>query len=199
MAAFTFRALTPGRLADFEELFGPRGACAGCWCMFWRLTRPAWVKGQGEGNRRAMRRIVKGGEAPGILAYSGDRAVGWCAVAPRAALSALERSRILQPVDDQPVWSITCFFVAKPYRRRGLTVKLIEAAAAHARKGGATIVEGYPVEPRKGAMPDVFAFIGLAAAFRRAGFTEVARRSDARPIMRRTLRKAPPRRSVGLP
>ncbi|HZE88475.1 MAG TPA: GNAT family N-acetyltransferase, partial [Verrucomicrobiae bacterium] len=136
---------------------------------------------------------------PGILAYSGDRAVGWCAVAPRAALSALERSRILQPVDDQPVWSITCFFVAKPYRRRGLTVKLIEAAAAHARKGGATIVEGYPVEPRKGAMPDVFAFIGLAAAFRRAGFTEVARRSDARPIMRRTLRKAPPRRSVGLP
>lgn len=187
--AIEFHPLTPDRLADFEELFGPRGACAGCWCMFWRLPRSVWTRRQGAGNRRAMRKIVRDGGAPGILAYDAGRAVGWCAVAPRAETPALERSRIMKPVDAEPVWSITCFFVLREFRRRGITAKLIAAAAEHAGKRGAKIVEGYPVEPRKGSMPDVFAFTGLAAAFRKAGFTEVARRSPTRPIMRRVLRR----------
>jgi GNAT superfamily N-acetyltransferase len=188
MPRHTFHPLTPDRLADFESLFGPRGACAGCWCMFWRLTRSEWTRGQGAGNRRRMRKIVRGGEAPGILAYADGRPVGWCAVAPRGDSTALERSRILRPVDDTPVWSITCFFVSKEHRRRGLTPKLLKAAAAHARANGAKMLEGYPVEPRKGRMPDVFAFTGLASAFLAAGFEEVARRSPSRPIMRLALR-----------
>jgi len=187
VSAFTFRPLTVDRFADLEKLFGPRGACAGCWCMHWRLTRSDWTKGQGEGNRRALRRIVRAGGEPGVLAYSGVQAVGWCAVAPRSSLSGLKRSRILKPVDDQSVWSITCFFVAREFRRRGLTPKLMKAAAAHARSRGAKILEGYPVEPRVGSMPDLFAFTGLASAFLKAGFVEVARRSATRPIMRLAL------------
>jgi GNAT superfamily N-acetyltransferase len=197
MTSFTFRPLTPDRFTDLEELFGPKGACAGCWCMYWRLTRAEWTSGQGEGNRRALRRIVRAGKETGILAYAGGRAVGWCAVTPRGELSSLERSRILKPVDDRPVWSITCFFVARAFRRRGLTVKLMRAAAAHARSRGARILEGYPVEPRTGSMPDVFAFTGLASAFRRAGFVEVARRSDTRPIMRLALGRARVPRPAG--
>jgi GNAT superfamily N-acetyltransferase len=100
----------------------------------------------------------------------------------------MARSRILQPVDVQPVWSVSCLFVAKPYRRRGLSVRLLNAAADYARRRGGHIVEGYPVEPRQGDMPDPFVWTGLASAFRRAGFTEVARRSETRPIMRRELR-----------
>lgn len=189
MPALSFHPLTPDRWKDLQALFGPKGACAGCWCMYWRLTRPEWTKGQGERNRRAMRKIVAAGPAPGLLAYADGRAVGWCAVAPRSSFSTLERSRILKPVDDRPVWSITCFFVARDFRRHGLTAKLIRAAAAHARKHGAALIEGYPVEPRKGSMPDVFAFTGLASAFRTAGFGEAVRRSETRPIMRLALRK----------
>jgi GNAT superfamily N-acetyltransferase len=95
-------------------------------------------------------------------------------------------SRILKPVDDRPVWSVVCFFVAKPYRRRGLSTQLLDEAAKYARKRGARIVEGYPVEPKtETRSPDVFVWPGLASAFRKAGFEEVARRSPTRPIMRR--------------
>jgi hypothetical protein len=66
-------------------------------------------------------------------------------------------------------------------------VKLLTAAAKHARRHGARVLEGYPVAPRAGSMPDVFAFSGVEAAFLAAGFEEVARRSPTRPIMRLTL------------
>ena len=110
--------------------------------------------------------------------------MGWCAIAPREVHERLENSRILARVDDQPVWSVTCFFVAKPFRRMGVTVQMLKAAGAHAAKLGAKNVEGYPVEPRKDPMPEVFAFTGIGSAFRKAGFKEVARRSSGRPIMR---------------
>jgi GNAT superfamily N-acetyltransferase len=76
--------------------------------------------------------------------------------------------------------------VANRYRRRGVTRALIEAAAAYAAERGAAIVEAYPVDKAqpKGASN---AFTGIASSFAKAGFTEVGRRSPARPIMRRML------------
>lgn len=186
-AGFEFHPVTSARWPDMEKLFGARGACGGCWCMWWRLPRQEFVQGKGEGNKRAIRRLVAAGGTPGILAYSGGEPVGWCSVAPRESFPVLDRSRILKRVDDQPVWSVVCFFVAKKHRRQGLAVKLLEAAAAYAEERGARIVEGYPVEPKKGDMPDVFVYTGLASAFRKAGFVEVARRSETRPVMRRAL------------
>jgi GNAT superfamily N-acetyltransferase len=113
---------------------------------------------------------------------------GWVAVGPRETFPRLDRSRILKRFDDQPVWSVVCFFVAKSWRRRGVTEHLLDAAVAYAREHGATVVEGYPVEPKSAEMPAVYAFTGLASAFHKAGFTEVARRSATRPIMRLTIR-----------
>jgi GNAT superfamily N-acetyltransferase len=124
------------------------------------------------------------------MAYIGGEPAGWVALAPRGAYPRLERSRSFQPIDDKPVWSVTCFFVARRHRRTGLTVRLLEEAARYARTRGATMLEGYPVEPGKGPMADAWVFTGLAGAFRRAGFREVARPSKTRPIMRRALRPA---------
>ncbi len=181
--------LTPARWKDFERLFGPRGACAGCWCMEPRQTRAEWERSKGERNRRLMKKLVATApRPPGLLAYVDDEAVGWISIEPREAFSKLARSRILAPIDDQPVWSIVCFFVDKRYRQQGISTALIEGAVDYARSQGARIVEGYPVEPKKDPMPPVFAFTGIAAAFRRARFQEVGRRSPTRPIMRRRLR-----------
>lgn len=188
-----FHPATAGRWADVAKLFGPRGACAGCWCMFQRLPGGEFRRNVGDPNRRALQRIVKAGREPGILAYAGGEPVGWCAVAPRAEYVRLERSRVLAPVDDRPVWSIVCFFVAREWRGRGITVRLLRAAAAHAAAHGARLVEGYPVDPRSGRQADAFVWTGLATAFRRAGFREVARRSPTRPIMRKQVRPARPR------
>jgi GNAT superfamily N-acetyltransferase len=178
------RPLTPARWKDLEALFGERGACGGCWCMFWRRPRSVFERQKGKGNRQALRKLVQKGEPPGLIAYEGRTPIGWCAVAPRADYPALARSRILQPVDDEPVWSVSCLFVARPYRKRGVSTRLLEAAADYACRRGGRIVEGYPVEPR-GPVADAFVWTGLASAFRRAGFKEVARRSKTRPIMRR--------------
>lgn len=152
--------------------------------MWWKLTRSEFEKKKGAGNKRVIKRIIHSGEVPGILAYAGGEPVGWCAVELRESYPTLSRSRVLQPVDDKPVWSVVCFFIAKAYRRKGVTVKLLEAAIDYVRKRGGKIVEGYPVEPKKGTTADAFAYTGLASAFRKAGFVEVLRRSPTRPIMR---------------
>ncbi|MFQ5823506.1 MAG: GNAT family N-acetyltransferase [bacterium] len=179
-----FHPLTTARWADFEKLFGERGACGGCWCMWWRISRSQFEKHKGEKNKQAMRNIVESGEIPGILAYENSQPIAWCSVAPRNRFPVLQRSRILKPIDDKPVWSVVCFFVAKPYRRKGLTVRLLRAAIEYAKEQGSHIVEGYPVEPKKSSMPDVFAYTGLSSAFHKAGFVECLRRSETRPIMR---------------
>jgi GNAT superfamily N-acetyltransferase len=151
--------------------------------MWWRLKRSLWSAQKGEANKCAFKKIILEGHPPGLIAYIGKTPVGWCAVAPRNEYSALERSRILKRIDDLPVWSIVCFFTAKPYRRIGITTALVKAAVQYAAKRGAVAVEGYPSDPGKD-LPDVFAYTGLVSAFRQAGFHEVARRSKGRPIMR---------------
>lgn len=191
-----FHPLTLERWADFENLFGPRGACGGCWCMLWRLKRADFDRQKGDGNKQAMHALVAAGESPGILAYHDGQPVGWCAVARRADYPTLERSRVLKPIDDQPVWSISCLFVAKGWRNRGVSVALLKAAVEHVRRQGGNVVEGYPVEPRNVRMPDVFAWTGVPAAFRRAGFVEVARASATRPIMRWQSRAAGERKAL---
>jgi len=187
--AFTILPATRERWEDLARLFGPRGATGGCWCMTWRLLRPEYERQKGAGNRRALRKLVDAGEMPGLLAYDRERPIGWCALAPRERYGRLERSRILKPVDTRPVWSVVCLFVDRAYRRRGVTVALLRAAADHARDQGGLILEGYPVEPKSAKeIPPVFAFTGVASAFRKAGFREAARRSPTRPIMRLDLR-----------
>ena len=119
-----------------------------------------------------------------LLAYDGKTAIGWCAVAPRGEYVALGRSRVLKPIDAAPVWSVSCLFVAKEHRRRGVSVGLLKAAVEFVRKQGGEVVEGYPVEPHSETAPPPFIWTGTISAFERAGFKEAARGSPARPIFR---------------
>lgn len=189
---FTALPLTPGRWNDLETLFGKRGACGGCWCMWWRLKRSDFEKKKGTQNKAAFKKLVRAGKPLGLLIYHDDEPVGWCSVSPREDFPVLGRSKILKPVDDTPVWSIVCFFIAKRYRHSGLSKKLLRSVIAHCRKAGAGAVEGYPVEPKKTPTPELFAFTGFYSAFKKAGFREIARRSETRPIMRYDLKKRKP-------
>jgi len=185
-----FHPASADRWKHVEKLFGERGACGGCWCMAWRLSRSEFNAGKGASNKRRLNKLVISGDPPGVLAYVGGEPVGWCSVAPRESFPVLARSRIFQPVDDQLVWSISCLFVTKPYRRQGISAALVSAAAEFAFTRGASIVEGYPTDRNK-VLPDPFVWTGLTSAFRRAGFKEVARRSTSRPIMRRYKTQKP--------
>ena len=178
---------TPDRWADLQGLFGEAGACGGCWCMYWRLAAKDWSAGKEGGNRLALEALVSSGPPPGILAYDGGAPVGWCAVAPRSAFPRLDRSKNLAPVDDLPVWSIVCFFIARPNRRQGVSEQLIRGAVEMARRHGAIALEAYPVVPQEAEMPDAFAWTGILSSFQKLGFQEVARRSVNRPIVRLML------------
>jgi len=155
--------------------------------MLWRLSPSEFEAQKGNGNRKAMQRLAQSKTSPGILAYDANTAIGWCAIAPREEYPKLNASRILKPVDEKPVWSVSCFFIHKAYRRKGISVKLLNAAAVYAKSKGAKIIEGYPVDPTKNNYPPVFAWTGISKAFQKAEFTECIRRSPTRPIMRREV------------
>ena len=154
--------------------------------MAWRRRAKDFRANSGSGNKRAVKKVVEKGMPPGILAYAGREPVGWVSVAPRKEFIRLEGSRVLAPLDDEPVWSATCFFVRKDFRNQGLTSQLIDAAAEFARKKGATVLEGYPYDVTEKQAPP-FVWTGLLGSFAKAGFKEAARRSRTRPIMRRSL------------
>ena len=174
------RPLTPDLWPALEDLFGPLGACHGCWCMYWRIGR-AYRKRPREENKAAFREIVTHGPPPGLLAFEGKTAVGWCQITPRDALPGLDRVWRLKPVDGVPVWSISCLYVRKGYRRKGVTSALIAAAVTYAKAAGAPAVEAYPLDAR---LTHSATGTGYASTFKRAGFKVVARRTPPRPIVR---------------
>jgi GNAT superfamily N-acetyltransferase len=182
--AVSVRPLTPELWPALEDLFGPRGAVNDCWCMGWRIGA-AYRRRTGKENKADFRAIVRRGPPPGLLAFSGDLAVGWCQVTPRSEVPALDRHPRLKPVDDLPVWSITCFYVRKGWRKRGITYALVEAALRAARRAKAPALEVYPLDRRY--TPSATS-TGVVSQFRKLGFETVARRLPARPIMRRALR-----------
>jgi len=180
--------VTPERWPDLVALFGPKGACAGCWCMWMRLPRAEFDRRRGAGNRRALRALVAK-KPPGLLAYVGDEPAGWVAVAPREEYTRLENSRVLEPVAGERVWAAPCFYVKAAHRGSGLTAALLESAATYAKRRGAHSVEGYPNVNREQRQPAAFVWTGFESTFKRAGFREIARRSPTRPILRKALRR----------
>ncbi len=185
---FSFYPLTKEKWKDFENLFGENGACAGCWCMYWRIRRKEYDNLRGSGTKRKMKNLVNGGNITGILALDNDKPVGWCSVAPREDFPVLENSKVLKRIDDKPVWSVVCFFINKEYRKQGLSVELLNTTKKYVKNNNGKILEGYPVEPKSAKSPDVFVWTGLASAFRKAGFKEIIRRSETSPIMRFSIK-----------
>lgn len=178
--------LTPERWTDFETLFTSNAVCTGCWCMWWRISNKDFTTLGKDGLKEAMRTIVHRGVEAGLIAYIDGNPAGWVTVAPRTDYVRLGTSKLLAPVDDQPVWSIPCFFIHHNYRHQGLMAKLITAAVEYAKSHGAKIVEAYPYDPDKKTGPaDIYT--GVVSSFESAGFDEVARRKSTRPIMRKSI------------
>jgi GNAT superfamily N-acetyltransferase len=180
------RELTEELWPALEDLFATTGPVGRCWCMYWRIGseyrhRPP------DANKQSFHKVVSDGPPPGLLALDEERAVGWCQLTPRDALPALDRTKRLARVDDEPVWSISCFYIRKGYRRQGVTSALITAAIETARRAGAVAVEAYPLDAE---LTPSTSNTGYASTFARRGFTTVARHVPSRPIMRYELNRA---------
>ena len=175
----TVHPLTPELLPALEDLFDTQGPVSRCWCMYWRIG-DSYRKKPPKENKVTFRALVTSGPPPGLLAFDGDVAVGWCQLTPRDALPWLDKAWRLKRVDDLPVWSISCFYIRKGYRKQGVTSALIRAAIETAKRAGAPALEAYPFSDESPSASST----GRVSTFKRAGFKIVARHVPPRPIMR---------------
>ena len=181
----TFQPVTKANWNKFVQLFGARGACGNCWCMWPRLKKRDFDEGKvDEGNKSAMKDLVWSRKPTGILAFYEDQPIAWCAFAPREDFLKLENSRVHKRIDNEPVWSIPCFFIDKNFRRLGVSVAILKGVIKYAQKEKIKIIEAYPAIPTKEKLPDSFAWIGLYKSFEQAGFKIVDQTSSNRPKVR---------------
>lgn len=172
---------------DYENLMGEKGGCGNCWCMFFRLPYKEFQANKPDGNKKLMKKLVQKGKPVGLIAYQQGRPVGWIALAPRADYMKLENSRSFKRVDDNPVWSITCFFIKKDLRHKGLSKELINGAVTFARKKKIKMLEAYPAIPYAANMPSPFLWVGVLSSFLKNGFTIVRQSSKSRAMVRREV------------
>jgi GNAT superfamily N-acetyltransferase len=177
------------RWPDLERLFGAHGAYSNCWCMFWRLAHTDFNRMTGEERKAGLQSLALSAQPPGLLAYVDGTVAGWCSLGRREDFAALERSRTLKRIDDRPVWSVVCFFIAKPYRRQGITQALLKGAVDYAASQGAKIIEAYPIDLQTPRLQDArltgcSGYMGIASVFGAVGFSEAARASETQVIMR---------------
>lgn len=185
-APVVVRRVSPDDWGPIETLFGERGACGGCWCMAWRLPRRAnnWQEAKGDKNRASLHRLLDEGQLHAVLAFAGETPVGWCSFGPRGSFPFLVQSRALRTDWNDSTWSITCFYIDRHWRNRGVAGQLLAAATEEAFASGADEVEGYPVVPAKlpSPIPAAFAWTGVPSLFQGAGYSALPRPASARPI-----------------
>jgi GNAT superfamily N-acetyltransferase len=175
-----------------ERLFGPNGACGGCWCMWWRVeSRKVFNKIKGSDAKKTFRNLVQKGKIHGVLAFFEDEPVGWCSFGPRRDFPIVETVRVYKRDDTADVWSIVCFFIHRKWRRKGLSRGLLKAAVEAIRKQGVKIVEAYPVTTTKDGrkLSPSFAWTGPIKIFEELGFKTVQSTSPLKPLVRLELQK----------
>lgn len=157
--------------------------------MYWRVpsTGAYWEQHKGAKNKRSFRRLIESGQASGCLAFDDKNVIGWCSVGPKETFAYLGRSRLI-PRDDNPAaWAISCFYVLKEWRRKGVSQRLIEEACKLAAEKGAQYLDAYPVLPRKQElMPDAFAYTGVPRPFFQCGFKRIAN-AGSRDVVRKSF------------
>lgn len=190
--AFTIALLTPAHWPALEDLFGPQGPCYGCWCNHFRMPPKLRQPLLGEGARRLFEERVRQGPPPGVLAFAGEVPVGWLQVGPRAHAPEWNNPRRAStplpdaPAEDERNWAASCFFVRKGFRGKGVTAALLDGAIDFARASGARLLEAAPMEHEFRRSNDGL-HVGPERVFLRAGFVEVARHKEGRPLMRLEL------------
>ena len=187
---FTVEPVTNKNWNKFVSLFGEKGACGNCWCMYYRLSKTDFQEGKtDDGNKRAIQEIIWNEKPVGLIGLLDGQAIAWCAFAPREHFIKLEKSRVHKRIDNKDVWSIPCLFIDKYYRRSGVSVQLLIGAIKYAKVNGIKIIEAYPTIPTQTSIPDSFGWIGIFKSFERAGFEIVDRTSKNRRMVRYYLEK----------
>ena len=185
LSQFSVEPLTKKNWFQLLQLFGPKGACGNCWCMYYRLSRADFAEGKtDDGNKKALKELVWSNKPTGLIGIYQGQAIAWCAFAPREDFMKLGKSRVHKRIDDQPVWSVPCLFIDKTFRGNGISVEFLKGVVNYAKDNNIRLIEAYPTIRTTPRIPDSFAWIGLYKSFERAGFEIVDQTSKNRPMVR---------------
>lgn len=183
------KRVTTDLLSQAESLFESDAATAGCFCMWFIIPVAEYHSGGAERNRELFREVAHSSPDPiGLLAYEDGEPVGWCAAGPRERYDRALRIPSFRGRDsseDQSVWLVPCFFIAKQARRQGVAKALLEEAVVMAQEAGAKAIEGFPFAT--GAKLGKDPMVGAEAIFEACGFQPTRRPSKTRVVMRREL------------
>ena len=186
---FTIRALAPDTWEAFAALVERHnGIFGGCWCIYFHPD--CAERGQGaEANRALKRRLVEEGKAHAALVFAGDRAVGWCEYGTPDELPNIHHRKDYEAgAEQQPDYRLTCIFVDKAYRRKGISDLALRGALDMITQAGGGIVEGYPQDlPEGKRINNSFLYNGTRTLYERAGFTYQRPKGKNHTVMTRTL------------
>jgi len=180
----SFASLSSVNWKEFEALMGEKGGCGNCWCMYFRLSYKDFQANKPDGNKKLMKQLVNKGMPQGLIASIDKEPVGWIALAPREDYMRMENSRSFKRIDDKPVWSITCFFIKKGFRHKGLSSELIKGTIDFAKKKKIKTLEAYPAIPYAEKVPHPFLWVGVLSSFIKNGFSIVQQNSKSRAMVR---------------
>lgn len=176
---FRVREVDESCWPDLVSLFESPGGPKYCWCMAWRAKGSEAKTMTAADRRAALEGRVREGTPIGLLGYLEQEPVAWCSIAPRSTYRPLGGPS--EPAEkDGDVWSLVCFFIKRPLRGKGLSSKLIEAAAEYARRNCGKVLEAYPVLPDSPS----YRFMGFVPMFEVAGFERVGTAGSRRHVMR---------------
>ncbi|WP_196259504.1 GNAT family N-acetyltransferase [Pelagibacterium limicola] len=179
METLKVKPVTGKSWPDLETLFESKGGPSYCWCMPYRAMDDRAKAGNAD-RKAALKSRVEKRVPIGLVGYLTGEPVAWCSLGPRESFMKLGNP---QDGDDHGIWSVTCFFIRRDFRGRGLSAQMLAAAIAYARKRGAEMLEGYPVDPDSPS----YRFMGFVSLFENRGFAPAGRAGTRKHIMQLAL------------
>jgi GNAT superfamily N-acetyltransferase len=186
----TIHPVTEDRIDDWisffdHDAFAGNPDWASCYCLEphvpatednperpWREIRGTMIERLGNGRTY------------GYLAYVDGTPAGWVNASSRSDYSMYRQVDPDGP-DPASVIGVSCFIIAPPYRRHGITTRLLDRVIADAADRGADWVEGYPyTDPESG---DPGHYRGPKQIYDSRGFEAVEQRENDTVVRRRAV------------
>jgi GNAT superfamily N-acetyltransferase len=187
MDNLAIKALSIETWKDFEQLVQKHnGVWGGCWCTAFHPKSPEQRR-SAEATKAYKERLVKEDSAHAALLFVGDTCVAWCQFGPPQELPNIYHRKEVESKMTLPDWRITCIFVDRDYRKKGLSFVALNGALELIKNSGGGVVESYPQDTEGRKISNSFLYNGTKEIFEKAGFTYEGKKGKNHCIMRITL------------
>lgn len=182
------KALDETTWSAFASLVEANGGIwGGCWCISYHLD-PTGPKGQCKPYRETKEALVRNGRAQAALVLCGETAVGWCQFGRAEELpNVRNRKNYEAGLNELPDWRITCFFVGKGHRKRGVANFALRGALEQIKALGGGVIEAYPEDTDGRKVSSSFLHGGTVRMFEREGFERVRPIGKSQWVVRKAI------------